>query len=165
MENKKNTKLFLTHIYVSNIEERVLTSFLTETCIGNSGESVAFGNLPKFHSEILSPWSFLTCWNGLPGIGRQLCIKMWFWHFCTHKIYVTVRGKFSETHFVALFFFNPGEKVWKARKTMGQSFPCFSNLLPGIGEKQSNKVWFWEFSTHRDIYFVCGKMPEHHFDA
>ena len=48
---------------------------------------------------------------------------------------------------------------------MGQSFPCFSNLLPGIGEKRSNKVWFWEFSTHRDIYFVCGKMPEPHFDA
>ena len=121
-----------------------------------------------FHSEILSPWSFLTFWNGLPGIGRQLCIKMWFWHFSTHKIYVTVHGKFSEPHFVALFFSNPGEKVWKARKTlshMGQSFPYFSNLLPGIGEKQSNKVWFWEFSTHRDIYFVCGKMPEPHFNA
>ena len=34
-----------------------------------------------FHSEILSPWSFLMFWYGLPGIGRQLCIKMWFWHF------------------------------------------------------------------------------------
>ena len=31
--------------------------------------------------------------------------------------------------------------------------------VPGIGEKRSNKVWFWEFSTHRDIYLVCGKMP------
>ena len=118
----------------------------------------------KFHSEILSPWSFLTFWNGLPGIGRQLCIKMWFWHFFTDKIYVTVREKFSEPHFVALFFSNPGEKVWKARKTLSHSFPCFSNLIPGIGEKRSNKVWFWEFSTHRDIYFVCGKMAELHFD-
>ena len=60
----------------------------------------------------------MTFLNGLPGIGRQLCIKMWFWHFSTHKIYVTVRGKFSEPHFVALFFSNPGEKVWKARKTL-----------------------------------------------
>ena len=118
-----------------------------------------------FHSEILSPWGFLTFWKGLPGIGRQLCIKMWFCHFSTRKIYVVVHGKFSEPHFVASFFSNLGEKVWKARKTMGQSFPCFSNLLPGIGEKQSNKVWFSEFSTHRDIYFVCGKMPEPCFDA
>ena len=45
------------------------------------------------------------------------------------------------------------------------SFLTFWNGLPGIGEKWSNKVWFWEFSTHRDIYFVCGKMPEQHFDA
>ena len=66
-----------------------------------------------FDSEILSPWSFLTFWNGLPGIGRHLCIKMWFWHFSTHKIYVTVRGKLSEPHFVASFFSNPGEKVRK----------------------------------------------------
>ena len=25
---------------------------------------------------------------------------------------------------------------------LGQSFPCFSNLLPGFGEKRSHKVWF-----------------------
>ena len=120
-----------------------------------------FSSLPMFHSEILSQWSFLTFWNGLPGIGRQLCIKMWFWHFSTHNIYVMVRGKFSETNFVASFFSNPGEKVWKARKTLSHSFPCFSNLLPGIGEKRSNKWWFWEFSMHRDIYFVCGKCQNH----
>ena len=38
---------------------------------------------------------------------------------------------------------------------LSHSFPCFSNLLPGIGE----------FSTHGDIYFVCGKLSELHFDA
>ena len=115
-----------------------------------------------FHSEILSPWSFFTFWNGLPGIGRQKCVKMWFWQFSTHKIYVSVRGKLSEPHFDALFFSNPREKVWKAKKTMSHSFPCFSNLLPGIGEKQSIKVWFWEFSMHCDIYFVFGKLSEPH---
>ena len=59
----------------------------------------------------LSDPESMTFLNGLPGIGRQLCIKMWFWHFSTHKIYVTVRGKFSEAHFGAFFFSNPGEKV------------------------------------------------------
>ena len=114
-----------------------------------------------FHSEILSPYSFLTFWNGLPRIGRQLCIKMWFWYFSTHKIYVTVRGKFSEQHFVASFFSNPREKVWKARKTLSHIFPCFLNLLPGIGKQQN----IWEFCTHDDIYFVCGKLSELHFDT
>ena len=120
---------------------------------------------PMFHSEILSPWSFLTLWNGLPGIWRQLCVKMWFWQFSTHKIYVTVCGKLSELHFDAWFFSNPGDKVWKVRKTLSHSFPYFSNLLPRIGEKRSIKVWFWEISTHCDIYFVCGKLSEPHFDA
>ena len=36
------------------------------------------------------------------------------------KIYVTMRGKLSEPHFDVLLFSNPGDKVQKARKTMGQ---------------------------------------------
>ena len=39
---------------------------------------------------------------------------------------------------------------------LSQSFPCFSNLLPGIGEQWNIKVWFWEFSTHSGIY-LCVK--------
>ena len=34
-----------------------------------------------------------------------------------------MRGKLSEPHFDVLLFSNPGEKVWKARKTMGQIGP------------------------------------------
>ena len=48
---------------------------------------------------------------------------------------------------------------------LSHSFPCFSNILPRIGEQQNIKVWFWEFSTHDDIYFVCGKLSKLHFDA
>ena len=92
-----------------------------------------------FHSEILSPWSFLRFLNGLSGIGRQLCVKTWFWQFSTRKINVTVCGKFSELNFDAFFFSNPREKVLKARKTLSHSFPCFSNLLPGIGEKAKHQ--------------------------
>ena len=45
------------------------------------------------------------------------------------------------------------------------SFPCFSNLLPVIGEQQNIKVWFSKFSTHEDVYFVCEKLSELHFDT
>ena len=41
-------------------------------------------------------------------------------------------------------------------------FPCFSNHLHGIGEQWNIKVWFWEFSTHDDIYFVFEKLSELH---
>ena len=43
------------------------------------------------------------------------------------------------------------------------SFPCFSNLYTRIGKQQNIKVWFWEFSTHGDIYCVCGKLSELQF--
>ena len=34
-----------------------------------------------------------------------------------------MRGKLSKPHFYVLFFFNPREKVRKARKTLGQICP------------------------------------------
>ena len=57
------------------------------------------------------------------------------------------------------------EKQGKLWENLSHGFPCFSNLLPEIGEKQNINVWFWEFSTHCDIYFVCGKLSELPFDA
>ena len=124
----------------------------------------------KFHSEILSTWSFLTFWNGLPGIGRQLRIKMWFWHFSTHKIYVTVHGQFSEPHFVDLFFSNPGETVPKHEKTSwtqdlrmkhNQFFKRalwqFLNL-PKDSKNAKKKYWFRTGSdTFLTVYYWFGK--------
>ena len=50
----------------------------------------------------------------------------------------------------------------KSRTTMGQICPTvflvIFYLLPGIGEKLNIKVWFREFSTPGDIYFVCEKI-------
>ena len=57
------------------------------------------------------------------------------------------------------------EKEKNYGTNLSHSFPSFSNLLPAIGEQRIIKVWFWEFSTHGDIYFVCGKLSEQHFDA
>ena len=34
------------------------------------------------------------------------------------------------------------------------SFPCFSNLIPGIGEQQNIKIWFSEFSTHGFVWKI-----------
>ena len=114
-----------------------------------------------FHYEILSPWSFLTFWNGLPGIWRQLCIKMWFWHFSTHKICVTVRGKFSKPHFVALFFSNPGEKVWKARKTLSVVFLAFQTFSPGLVKNEETKCGSENFSR-TVTYILCVEKCQKH---
>ena len=94
-----------------------------------------------FHSEIPSPWSFLTFWNGFHGIRRKLCVKMWFWQFSTHKKYVTVRGKLAEQHFDDFFptilvrrfenqgklfafqTFSSGLEKNKASKCGSESFP------------------------------------------
>ena len=46
------------------------------------------------------------------------------------------------------------------RTNLSYSFRCFSNLLSRIGEQLNITVWFWKFSTHDDIYFVCGKMSD-----
>ena len=114
-----------------------------------------------FHSEILSPWSFLTFWNGLPGIGRQLCIKMWFWYFSTHKIYVTVRGKFPEPHFVASFFSNPGEMVWKARKTLSHSYLAFQTFSPGLEKNEASKCGS-EIFPRTVTYMLCVEKCQNH---
>ena len=43
-------------------------------------------------------------------------------------------------------------------------FPSHDILL-AIGDQQCIAMYFWQFSTHSDIYFVCGKLSELHFDA
>ena len=76
--------------------------------------------------------------------------------------------KLSEPHNDVSFFSNPGrrfEKQGKLWENLSHSFPCFSKFLPGIGEKPNINVWFLEFSTRGDIYFVRGKLSELHFDA
>ena len=55
--------------------------------------------------------------------------------FHTQNIHF-ICGKLSELHFNASLVSNRGEKVMKWRKNcetnLSHSFPCFSNLLPGI---------------------------------
>ena len=47
---------------------------------------------------------------------------------------------------------------------LSHSFPYFSNLLPGIGEQKKHQSVFLRVSTHDDVYFVCGKLSDLHFD-
>jgi hypothetical protein len=56
----------------------------------------------KFHSEILSPWHFVTFWNVLPGIRKwKLCDKV----------------------FLAFQTFSPGLEKNKATKCGSENFP------------------------------------------
>ena len=75
-------------------------------------------------------------------------------------------GKLSKLHCNASLVFNCGEKVIKWRKLWDKSVPLFSLLFKNfqrIAEPRNIKMWFWEFSTHGDISFVCGKLSELHF--
>ena len=80
-----------------------------------------------------------------------------------HKKYVSsCVKKVSEPHLDVFWFSNPGEKVWKARNTMRQICPTvfspFHDLLPAIGDQRCVAIYFWQFSTHGEIYFVRGKL-------
>ena len=115
----------------------------------------------KFHSEILSPWSFLTFWNSLPGIGRQLCIKMWFWHFSTHKIYVTVRGK-SQNH-TLLLRFSPilGRRFEKQEKLCPIVFLAFQTFSPGLETNEATKCGSENFPRTM-TYILCVEKCQNH---
>ena len=77
---------------------------------------------PLAYIALSDPGSMKFCHNieQSTTIERQLCVKMWLWQFFKHKIYVTICEKLSESHFDVSLFSNPGDSVWKARKTMGQ---------------------------------------------
>ena len=114
-----------------------------------------------FHSEILCPWSFLLFWNGLPGIGRQLCIKMWFWNFSTHKIYLTVRWKYSEPHFVASFFSNPGIRFEKQGKLWDKVYLPSQTFSPGLEKNKATKCGSENF-PRTVTYILCVEKSQNH---
>ena len=122
-----------------------------------------------FHSEILSPWSDLTFSNGLPGIGRQLCIKMWFWQFSTHKIYVRVCGKISEPYFDALICSKRLIRLSKRLKIPISSYVCILNEKNmSVGLLLSFLVlWLWWFSTVKmtttKIIFTKQRKPSYFY--
>ena len=66
-------------------------------------------------------------------------------------------------NYIAMYHWSPivGRRSWKVEKygtNLSHSFPSFLNILPGIWEQPTIKVWFWQFFTHGDIYFVCEKL-------
>ena len=114
-----------------------------------------------FHSEILSPWSFLTFWNGLPRIGRQLCLTMWFWHFSTHKIYVTVRGN-SRNHTMFLYF-SPilGRRFEKQGKQWDKVYLAFQTFSPGLEKNGWTKCGSENF-PRTVTYILCVEKYQYH---
>ena len=73
----------------------------------------------KFHSEILSPWHFVTFWNVLPGIRKwKLCDKV----------------------FLAFQTFSPGLEKNKATKGGSENFPCTVTYILCV-EKFQNHIW------------------------
>ena len=55
-----------------------------------------------------------------------------------------MHGKLPEAHFGFLLFSNPGEKVWKARRTMGRFCPTvFLHLLTFPSWRKSRWWWWW----------------------
>ena len=55
-----------------------------------------------------------------------------------------MRGKLSELHGKALLFYNRGEMEKNCGTNLSHIFPCFSNLLPGIGEQLNIKMCLFE---------------------
>ena len=67
---------------------------------------------------------------------------------------------------VVLQSWGEGHEVEKnCGRNLSHCFPFFLNLFPRIREPQNIIEWFLKFSTHDDIYFVCGKLSELHFDT
>ena len=81
-----------------------------------------------------------------------------------HHVWKTVRTTLQ----IIVGLQSQGEGHEMERKICGTNlflFLCFSNILLGIGERQNFKVWLWEISMHGDVYFVCGKLSELHFET
>ena len=78
-------------------------------------------------------------------------------------------GKLSELRCKATLVANRGGESHEMEKNCGtnlsHSFPYFSNLLPGIGEQKKHQSVFLRVSMHDDVYFVCGKLSDLHFDT
>ena len=83
---------------------------------------------------------------------------MWLWQFFKHKIYVNICEKLSESHFDVLLFSNPGDSVWKAKKTMGQICPTLFLHLMTLSPRLENKNVFQCSSDSLPcmvIYILC----------
>ena len=109
------------------------------------------------HSEILDPCNFFHIIEHSPrNWETTLRPNVFLTIFHTQKIYHHV-GKPVRTTLQS----NVGlqlrgeahEMEKKCRKNRSHTW----DLLLGIGEKQNINVWFWEYSTHDDIYFCLWK--------
>ena len=89
-------------------------------------------------------WPFLHDWRPTMHCSVVLTVFHTLWYiFCVWK---TVRTTLQ--CMVGLQSWRKGHEMEKNFGTnLSHSFPCFSNLLCRIKEKQNIKVWFWEFST------------------
>ena len=76
-----------------------------------------------------------------------------------------MHGKLSEPHFVVWLFSNLREKVQKSMKAMGQICPIIVLLFITFSQRlETNDTLQCSSDMHGDIYFVCGKFTELHFD-
>ena len=76
---------------------------------------------------------------------------MLFRQFSNITIYVRVVGKMHNQHFIVLLFSNPGDKVQKRWKIIGQMCPLLSKrimtLSPGFKNNDALKYWSGIFPT------------------
>ena len=72
---------------------------------------------------------------------QNLVLKIFHTQNIYHHVWKTVRTTLQ--CIVGLQSRGEGHEMEKNCGTnLSHSFPCFSNLLPGIGEQQNIKVWF-----------------------
>ena len=76
---------------------------------------------------------------------------MLFWHFSNLIIYVKIVGKILDQHLNKLLFSNPGDKVQKIWRTIGQICPVLLTriwtLSPGLETTHTVKCWSGIFPT------------------
>ena len=103
------------------------------------------------HSQILTTPNFNMNWKLVPWIGEKQYIGLLFQQFSNITTYVSCVAKLSKLLFTESLFSNPGDKVLKSRKIMGQICPVLSTrirtLSPGLENNDSVKSSFDNFAT------------------
>ena len=100
-----------------------------------------------------------------PGLGDNYASKCGSDSF-SHTEYLSPCVEISQNHTLMLCFSSiPGRRFEKQRKLCPIVLFVFQTFSPGSENFFFIKVWFWEFSTRCDIYFVCGKLSEPLFDV
>ena len=76
------------------------------------------------HSQILAS-NFIKNYNPVPWFGAKQYIEILFQQFSNITTYIRVVENMLDQHYRVLFVSNPGDKLLKSRKTMGQIRPYF----------------------------------------